>query len=96
MAILAQSAVLSSGLEISQAQLRGHVPKDRSLIQQVAPLQSRIEAIKACELHDPDNDAELHFFLQELRLKLFVEPIAQQKRPQPPFPARVESVAEAS
>ena len=73
------------GLKYRIAQLRGHVPKDRSLIQQVAPLQSRIEAIKACELHDPDNDAELHFFLQELRLKLFAEPIAQQKRPQPAF-----------
>ena len=50
------------GLKYSIAQLRGHVPKDRSLIQQVAPLQSRIEAIKACELHDPDNDAGAAFF----------------------------------
>lgn len=73
------------GLKLRIAQLRGHVPKDRSLMQQVAPLQKRIEAIKAAELHDPVNDAELHFFLQELRLKLFAEPVAQQKRPQPAF-----------
>ena len=73
------------GLKLRIAQLRGHVPKDRSLMQQVAPLQKRIEAIKVAELHDPVNDAELHFFLQELRLKLFAEPVAQQKRPQPAF-----------
>ena len=36
-------------------------------------------------MHDPVNDAELHFFLQELRLKLFAESAAQQKRPQPAF-----------
>ena len=54
-------------------------------MQQVAPLQQRLEAIKAAELHNPVNDAELRFFLQELRLKLFAEPIAQQKRPQPAF-----------
>jgi ATP-dependent helicase HrpA len=73
------------GLKFRIAQLRGHVPKDRSLMQQVAPLQKRLEAIKAAELHDPVNDAELHFFLQELRLKLFAESVAQQKRPQPAF-----------
>jgi ATP-dependent helicase HrpA len=73
------------GLRYRLAQLRGHVPKDRSLMQQVAPLQQRLEAIKSAELHNPVNDAELHFFLQELRLKLFAEPIAQQKRPQPAF-----------
>ena len=73
------------GLKLRIAQLRGHVPKERSLMQQVAPLQKRIEAIKVAELHDPVNDAELHFFLQELRLKLFAEPVAQQKRPQPAF-----------
>ena len=73
------------GLRYRLAQLRGHVPKDRSLMQQVAPLQQRLEAIKSAEIHNPVNDAELHFFLQELRLKLFAEPIAQQKRPQPAF-----------
>ena len=73
------------GLKYRIAQLRGHVPKDRLLMQQIAPLQRRIEAIKAAEMHDPVNDAELHFFLQELRLKLFAEPVAQQKRPQPAF-----------
>ena len=54
-------------------------------MRQVAPLQRRLEAIKSAELHKPVHDAELHFFLQELRLKLFAEPIAQQKRPQPAF-----------
>jgi len=52
---------------------------------QIAPLHHRLEAIKMAELHDPAIDAELHFFLQELRLKLFAEPIAMQKRPQPAF-----------
>ena len=73
------------GLKFRTAQLRGHVPKDRLLMQQIAPLQRRTEAIKAAEMHDPVNDAELHFFLQELRLKLFAESVAQQKRPQPAF-----------
>ena len=36
-------------------------------------------------MHDPVTDTELHFFLQELRLKLFAESVAQQKRPQPAF-----------
>ena len=52
---------------------------------ELAPLQSRVEAIKMAELHDPEKDAELHFYLQELRLKMFAEPIALQKRPQPAF-----------
>lgn len=73
------------GLKLRVEQLRGHVPKDRSLMAQIAPLHRRLEAIKMAELHDPAIDAELHFFLQELRLKLFAKPIAMQKRPQPAF-----------
>ena len=73
------------GLKHRLEQLRGHVPKDRKLMLELAPLQSRVEAIKIAELHDPKKDAELHFYLQELRLKIFAEPIALQKRPQPAF-----------
>jgi ATP-dependent helicase HrpA len=73
------------GLKQRLAQLRGHVPKDRQLMQQVKPLHQRLEAIKMAEMHDPSIDAELHFLLQELRLKLFAEPLALQKRPRPAF-----------
>ena len=73
------------GLKHRLAQLRGHVPKDRQLMQQVKPLHKRLEAIKMAEMHDPSIDAELHFLLQELRLKLFAEPLALQKRPRPAF-----------
>jgi ATP-dependent helicase HrpA len=73
------------GLKHRLAQLRGHVPKDRQLMQQVKPLHQRLEAIKMAEMHDPSIHAELHFLLQELRLKLFAEPLALQKRPRPAF-----------
>jgi ATP-dependent helicase HrpA len=73
------------GLKQRLTQLRGHVPKDRQLMQQVKPLHQRLEAIKMAEMHDPSIDAELHFLLQELRLKLFAEPLALQKRPRPAF-----------
>lgn len=73
------------GLEFRLQQLRGHVPKDRSLMEQVAPLHRRLADISNTELSDPVIAAELHYFLQELRLKLFAEPVALQKRPQPAF-----------
>ena len=73
------------GLKHRLEQLRGHVPKDRQLMLQVKPLHQRLEAIKMAEMHDPSIDAELHFLLQELRLKLFAEPMALQKRPRPAF-----------
>ena len=59
--VTCQVAYYLQGLKYRIAQLRGHVPKDRLLMQQIAPLQRRIEAIKAAEMHDPVNDAELHF-----------------------------------
>jgi ATP-dependent helicase HrpA len=73
------------GLKHRLEQLRGHVPKDRQLMQQVKPLHQRLEAIKMSQMHDPLIDAELHFLLQELRLRLFAEPLALQKRPKPAF-----------
>jgi len=73
------------GLDFRLQQLRGHVPKDRSLMEQVLPLHRRLAAIAKAELYDPIIAAELHYFVQELRLKLFAEPVAQQKRPQPAF-----------
>ena len=45
------------------------------------------------EMHDPLIDAELHFLLQELRLKLFAEPVALQKRPRPAFVGRESKVS---
>jgi ATP-dependent helicase HrpA len=73
------------GLDFRLNQLRGHVPKDRSLMAQVEPLHARLMAIADTEMHDVHIAAELHFFVQELRLKLFAEPIALQKRPSPAF-----------
>ena len=54
-------------------------------MQQVKPLHQRLEAIKMSQMHDPLIDAELHFLLQELRLRLFAEPLALQKRPKAAF-----------
>tara|TARA_B100001248_G_scaffold253772_1_gene231393 strand:- start:61 stop:882 length:822 start_codon:yes stop_codon:yes gene_type:complete len=73
------------GLKHRLEQLRGHVPKDRQLMQLVKPLHQRLKAIKMSQMHDPLIDAELHFLLQELRLRLFAEPLALQKRPKPAF-----------
>lgn len=73
------------GLKFRLEQLRGHVPKDRGLIKQLEPLHHRLERINIAELQDPAATAELHFFLQELRLKLFAESLALQKRAQPAF-----------
>ena len=81
------------GLKYRLEQLRGHVPKDRQLMQRVKPLHQRLEAIKMAEMHDPLVDAELHFLLQELRLKLFAEPVALQKRPRPAFVGRQSRVS---
>lgn len=73
------------GLDFRLQQLRGHVPKDRSMMEQVLPLHERLTAIGETELCDPVITAELHYFVQELRLKLFAEPVALLKRPQPAF-----------
>lgn len=73
------------GLDFRQQQLRGHVPKDRSMMEQVVPLHRRLTAIGETELYDPVIAAELHYFVQELRLKIFAEPVALLKRPQPAF-----------
>ena len=54
-------------------------------MEQVVPLHRRLSAIGETELYDPVVAAELHYFLQELRLKLFAEPVALQKRPEPAF-----------
>ena len=53
--------------------------KDRHLMQRIKPLHQRLEAIKMAEMHDPLIDVELHFLLQELRLKLFAEPVVFTK-----------------
>jgi len=73
------------GLDFRLQQLRGHVPKDRSMMEQVLPFHHRLTAIGETELCDPVITAELHYFVQELRLKLFAEPVALLKRPQPAF-----------
>ena len=77
--------VYLEGLDFRRQQLRGHVPKDRALIAQVTPLHGRLKAIGETELCDPQILTELHYFLQELRLKLFAEPVALRKRVQPAF-----------
>ena len=66
-------------------QLRGHVPKDRQHIAQVSPLERRWQSISQAELHDPETDTELFFYLQELRLKLFAQPVAAKKQLDPPL-----------
>jgi ATP-dependent helicase HrpA len=74
--------------------LQGHVPRDRALIQQLQPLESRLAAIGGNELHDPGHLLELKFYVEELRLKFFAEPVSRQKISAHPLPPTQWKVSE--
>jgi hypothetical protein len=74
--------------------LQGHVPKDRSLIQQIQPLEKRLAAICTHELSDAEHSLELKYYVEELRLKLFAETIARQKVSAHPLPPGTWKVSE--
>ena len=67
------------GLEYRVQQLDGHVPRDRSTMAEVQPLEQRLAKIRDTELFDPVIDTQLKFYIQELRLKLFAEPLAKPR-----------------
>ena len=66
--------------------LQGHVPRDRELINQLQPLENRLAAIAHNELHDAEHLLELKYYLEELRLKFFAEPVSRQKVIAHPLP----------
>ena len=74
--------------------LQGHVPKDRSLIQQIQPLEKRLAAICTHELSDAEHSLELKYYVEELRLKFFAETIARQKVSAHPLPPGTWKVSE--
>jgi len=59
--------------------LPGHVPKDIRLINEIQPLYERLRHVQQAELADAQRCSALRFYLEELRLMLFAEPIARQK-----------------
>ena len=67
------------GVERRIAQLPGRVPKDRAMIAELAPLQVRIEQLRQAEMFDQSRYEDLRVLLEELRLKMFAEPISRQK-----------------
>jgi len=65
--------------------LPGHVPKDIRLINEIQPLIERLRKIQEAELADADRACVLQFYLEELRLAIFAEPVARQKVPNHPL-----------
>ena len=59
--------------------LPGHVPKDLKQINEITPLLQRLSNISEQELAEPQRINELRFYIEELRLALFAEPVARQK-----------------
>ena len=74
--------------------LQGHVPRDRDLVKQLQPLEKRLAAISSNELHDAEHLLELKYYLEELRLKFFAEPVSRQKVSLHPLPPSLWKVSE--
>ena len=55
------------------------MPKDLKLIKEMQPLLQRFDRLCEAELADQNRCLELGFYLQELRLTLFAEPVARAK-----------------
>ena len=68
-----------AGIERRLDQLPGHVPRDRKLLEEVQPLVQRLDSLNGAELFDNQRYQVLKFYVEELRLKLFAEPIAQSR-----------------
>ena len=67
------------GLSSRLADLPGRVPRDRALIEELVPLERRLEKIANVELFDPHVYTALRFYLEELRLRQFAEKRAKHK-----------------
>jgi ATP-dependent helicase HrpA len=76
------------GLKLRVENLPGHVPKDRALIEELAPLEERLRRLESAELYDEVRFTELKFYIEELRLRLFSEGKLKGKVTQGPFPNR--------
>jgi hypothetical protein len=74
--------------------LQGHVKRDRDLVKQIQPLENRLAAIAGNELHDAEHLLELKYYLEELRLKFFAEPVSRQKVSSHPLPPAQWKVSE--
>jgi ATP-dependent helicase HrpA len=83
-----------NGLIVRIGNIQGHVLKDRSLIEQIQPLEKRLAAICANDLHDPLHFLELKYYIEELRLKYFAESISRQKVNMHPLPPAKWKVSE--
>ena len=68
------------------AQLRGHVPKDRSLMQQSRAFAASDRGPQGgCDATTRSMTRSCTFSCRSYELKCVAEPVAQQKRPQPAF-----------
>jgi ATP-dependent helicase HrpA len=67
------------GVERRITQLPGRVPKDRALMAELSPLSDRVERLRQTEMFEQIRYEDLRILLEELRLKMFAEPISRQK-----------------
>ena len=59
--------------------LPGRVLKDRGLMENLVPLEKRLEEIKKAELYSLENFGPLRFFLEEYKLSIFAPALAKKK-----------------
>ena len=59
--------------------LPGRVIKDREIMRELQPLESRLDAIKQSELFSSDSYEFLRFYVEEYKLAVFASNIAKRK-----------------
>ena len=75
-----------AGIEYRLSHLRGHVPRDQKLMAELRSVLERLERLRTQkELYDDQRWQALRFYVEELRLYLFAEPVARQRWPNHPL-----------
>ena len=67
------------GIKYRVGSLPGRVLKDRGLMENLIPLEERLEEIKKAELYSSENFGPLWFFLEEYKLSIFAPALAKKK-----------------
>ena len=67
------------GIKYRVGSLPGRVLKDRGLMENLVPLEERLEEIKKAELYSLENFGPLRFFLEEYKLSIFAPALAKKK-----------------
>ena len=67
------------GIKYRVGSLPGRVLKDRDLMENLVPLEERLEEIKKAELYSLESFEPLRFFLEEYKLSIFAPALAKKK-----------------